>query len=100
MSNGEEMAPTMNDQPNTSRCALAACSTAREDSLCKGCAYAHHIMGTNFMEGWCYMFRERVPNCRKYCPAPRHLRERSNTPVTDAEPSTPANTRAQGPRSV
>lgn len=24
----------------------------------------------------------------------------SNTPVTDAEPSTPANTRAQGPRSV
>ena len=23
-----------------------------------------------------------------------------NTPVTDAEPSTPANTRAQGPRSV
>ena len=80
MSNGEEMAPTMNDQPNTSRCALAACSTAREDSLCKGCAYAHHIMGTNFMEGWCYMFRERVPNCRKYCPAPRHLRERSNAP--------------------
>ena len=24
----------------------------------------------------------------------------ANTPVTDAEPSTPANTRAQGPRSV
>ena len=88
MSNGEEMAPTMNDQPNTSRCALAAGSTAREDSLCKGCAYAHHIMGTNFMEGWCYMFRERVPNCRKYCPAPRHLRERSNIPVSNAHTNT------------
>ena len=100
MSNGEERTLHENSRLDSSRCALAAGSTAREDSLCKGCAYAHHIMGTNFMEGWCYMFRERVPNCRKYCPAPRHLRERSNNPVTDAEPSTPANTRAQGPRSV
>ena len=31
MSNGEERAPTMNDKPNTSRCALAACSVAPQD---------------------------------------------------------------------
>ena len=28
------------------------------------------------------------------------MRDKPNTPVTDAEPSTPANTRAQSPRSV
>ena len=31
MSNGEERTPTMNDQPNTSRCALAAGSVAPQD---------------------------------------------------------------------
>ena len=49
--------------------------------------------------GWVKMADEGLA-VRAYDRAMRPRGSRSNTPVTDAEPSTPANTRAQSPRSV
>ena len=49
--------------------------------------------------GWVKMADEGLA-ARAYDAAMHPRRSRSNTTVTDAEPSTPANTRAQSPRSV
>ena len=58
-------------------CAVARGSKASEDGLCKDCAYRNELMGTSDTDGWCYIFRNRMDGCRKFCPTPAHLRERS-----------------------
>ena len=54
--------------------------------------FTGHLIGLRTIAQTVRLAALRCDSIRPYLPP--------NTPVTDAEPSTPANTRAQGPRSV
>ena len=108
----------MNDQPTTSRCALAACSVAARNRV--GCINVEDcegagdnlaiVLATYFSDhrerpaddkndpetGWGEWVIEKTNRALYRIAAATS----QNTKVTDAEPSTPASTRAQGPRSV